>query len=87
LVVFYSAGGGEDMVTREDLVTKPRGFSAARRYLHWHAAPAMINGLGAIEGELERLAVAVRRSPARTLGAAVTLGVLLSFVRPRQRGR
>ena len=66
------------MVTRRYLLEKPRGPSAAIRYLHWNAVPAIINGLGAIEGLLEQVAAAVRQSPARPLGAAFVMGVVLA---------
>jgi len=53
------------MVTRSYMLKKPRGPMTASRYLHWHAMPAVIDVLGAAEVRLERVAMAVRRSPAR----------------------
>jgi hypothetical protein len=68
------------MVTRSYLLEKPTAPSAAMRSFHWTAVPALINGLGALEGQLECIALAVRQSPARTLGAALALGMVLARV-------
>jgi hypothetical protein len=75
------------MVTRSYMLKKPRGPSAASRYLHWHAMPAVIDGLGALETRMEQVAMAVRRSPARPLGAALALGVVLGCLRARKARR
>ncbi len=75
------------MVTRSYILKKPRGPSAARHYFHWYAMPAVIDVLGAAEERLEQVAMAVRRSPARPLGAALTLGVVLGLVRSRKARR
>jgi hypothetical protein len=75
------------MVTRSYMLKKPRGPSAASRYLHWHAMPAVIDALGALEIRMEQVAMAVRRSPARPLGAALALGVVLGLLRARKARR
>ncbi len=72
------------MVTRSYLLEKPNGPSATLRYLHWNAVPPVINALGAIEGQLEHVAVSVRQSPARALTAALTFGLVLGLL-PRRR--
>ena len=75
------------MVTRGYMLEKPSGPSAATRFLNWHAVPTVINGFGALEGALERVAVNVRRSPTRALVAALTLGIVLACVPLRNRRR
>jgi hypothetical protein len=75
------------MVTRSYMLNKPRGRLAASRYLHWHAMPAVIDVLGAVEVRLEQVAMAVRRSPALPLAGALTLGVVLGLLRPRKARR
>jgi|GEM_PF-4410870 len=67
------------MVTRSYMLEKPPAPAAAARTLRWTIVPLIINGLGALEGQLERAAVAVRRSPTRALSAALALGLVLAL--------
>ena len=76
------------MVHRSYMLKKPPGPTAVGRFLHWRAFPAAINGVGAAEGALERLATAVRRSPFPILGLALAFGAGLAYRSPhQQRGR
>ncbi len=75
------------MVTRSYMLKKPRAPMAASRYLHWHAMPAVIDVLGAAEVRLDQVAMAVRRSPARPLGAALALGFVLGCLQARKARR
>jgi predicted secreted protein len=74
------------MVTSRYALQKPRAPSPAARYLHWNAVPSIINALGAIEAQVERLAVTVRRAPAPTLAAAFTAAFVLALL-PRPPSR
>jgi hypothetical protein len=74
------------MVIRSYMLEKPPAPSAATRALHWTIVPLVINGLGALEGQLERAAIAVRRSPANALSAALALGLVFALF-PRRRPR
>ncbi len=74
------------MVTRTYLLDKPPAPSPAARFVHWNVEPVVINGLGAAEARIERLAEAIRRMPLRALGVALALGMLLA-ARPARNTR
>jgi hypothetical protein len=73
------------MVTRRYFLDKPNRPSTVMRHLNWNAIPAVINGIGAFEGHLERIAVATRRFPTLALGAALALGFALATGSSRKR--
>ena len=72
------------MVRRSYMLEKPPGPAAVTRFLHWTAFPAAINGAGAAEGALARLAAMVRRAPFPVLGVAMAVGAGLAY-RPARR--
>ncbi len=65
------------MVSKAYLLEKPSPPSVAKLFLDQQVVPALINGVGAIEQGLERVAVAARATPLAALVVALGLGCLL----------
>lgn len=68
------------MIGPRYMLHKPSGPSAPKVFLDQKVVPAMIDASGALEGVLERVAVAARRMPIATLAASLGIGTLVTLL-------
>jgi hypothetical protein len=67
------------MVSQEYLLDMPSRSSRPRQLFAQRVLPELIDLAGWLESGLERIAVGTRRHPARGLGLALGVGVVLSL--------
>ena len=73
------------MVTQAYLLHEPPGPSRQVVFLHQKMLPFLINVVGAVEQQLESLAVQARARPMAALATSFATGCLLATVTPRRR--
>jgi hypothetical protein len=70
------------MISSDYLLHNPGGPSAPMRVLNRQVIPVLIDAAGGVEMALEQLASRIQQSPATSMGVALGVGALLSFIRP-----
>ena len=71
-------------VNRDYMLKKSSGPSGPKVFLDQVVVPGLVNGVGAVEGGVERLAAAARRNPLLAVGLVAGAGLVLATWRGRR---